>query len=730
MESIKVNQQNEQQDKKKDQHLDNSSRVKTPTPADADTNSAPPNPNLIQRMQALPEHERPGHLRPNIIQRLQALPENERPVHLRPNSIQRLQALPENERPEHLRPNLIQRLQALPENQKLNSIQRLQALPENERPEMLRPNLIQRLQRKQQEENELQLKEDEEEKPTQLKQEDEEQLLQAKLQSDATKEVEPVTIKSGSGSKMPDGVKSKMESSFNTDFSDVNIHNNSDSAPALNALAFTQGNDVHFAPGQYDPSSNQGQQLIGHELAHVVQQKEGRVQPTTQLKGAGINDSEELEKEADDAGRLAAEGKDSKIIGTACSSIQKKEEDEKKEEKVDTSSDTSNTDLNKEISDDKNQNESADPIKQEETPKKTTISSRVGKGGENNPEDVRLIQDRLLALSLISQEEYETENLSNETVNKKISLTSTVKAIEIFQLYLLKQSYGYVDPNKQTMKALQTMDKEGFQKLKVSYELWKKEELKKKTLRQTNNNLNNNNKISFEKDYSFFNGETLSDLGNRNKKPVLSEENKENTKTGKITQADYVKAAKELEIEVSALMAIAKKESGSHGAFYKEGEAVILYERHKMYSHLKASGFDVKDLANDNPDLVNKTPGGYGKFSTQHSKLDKAKDIDESSAIKSASWGLFQVMGENYKWGGYKSPQELEKAMNTSEQDQLKLFVGFIKNKNNGALIKALNDHNWEKVASLYNGTNWKNQNPDYAKKIQQYYEEFKKKGF
>lgn len=314
MESTKVNKQNEQQDKKKDQHIDSSSRTKSLTPGDAGSNGLPPNANLIQRMQALPVNERPEGLRPNIIQRMQALPENERPAYFQPNIIQRMQALPENERPAYFQPNIIQRLQALPENERPeglrpNILQRMQALPENERPEGLRPNLIQRLQRKQQEEHEMQLKKNEEEKPAQLKQ-DEEELLQAKFQSETNPEPAPIQMKTGSGSKMPEDVQSKMESSFNTDFSDVNIHSNSDSAPALNALAYTQGNDVHFAPGQYDPGSNKGQQLLGHELAHVVQQKEGRVQPTTQLKGAGINDSEELEKEADDAGKLAAEGKE------------------------------------------------------------------------------------------------------------------------------------------------------------------------------------------------------------------------------------------------------------------------------------------------------------------------------------------------------------------------------------------------------------------------------------
>ncbi len=66
----------------------------------------------------------------------------------------------------------------------------------------------------------------------------------------------------------------------------------------MGALAYTQGNNVHFAPGQYNPSSQKGQELLGHELTHVVQQREGRVQPTKQGKGMSVNDSPVLEKEA------------------------------------------------------------------------------------------------------------------------------------------------------------------------------------------------------------------------------------------------------------------------------------------------------------------------------------------------------------------------------------------------------------------------------------------------
>lgn len=98
---------------------------------------------------------------------------------------------------------------------------------------------------------------------------------------------------------IPDAVKQRMEDSFGTDFSSVWVHPESSKAPEVGALAYTQGTDIHFAPGQFKPDTTAGQELLGHELTHVVQQAEGRVQPTTEIGGMPVNDSEALEHEAD-----------------------------------------------------------------------------------------------------------------------------------------------------------------------------------------------------------------------------------------------------------------------------------------------------------------------------------------------------------------------------------------------------------------------------------------------
>ena len=108
---------------------------------------------------------------------------------------------------------------------------------------------------------------------------------------------------------LPKDVLGNMEQMMGADFSGVNIHQNSTNAHNVGALAYTQGEDIHFAPGQFDPTSKSGKELIGHELTHVVQQRQGRVQPTTQAKGLPVNDDEGLEAEADEMGRQAAQMK-------------------------------------------------------------------------------------------------------------------------------------------------------------------------------------------------------------------------------------------------------------------------------------------------------------------------------------------------------------------------------------------------------------------------------------
>jgi hypothetical protein len=106
------------------------------------------------------------------------------------------------------------------------------------------------------------------------------------------------------GQPLPPNVRQKMESFFGANFADVRVHVGPQAA-SIGALAFTQGSHIHFAPGQYNPASPQGQQVLGHELAHVVQQRSGRVRNPFG-SGVAVVQDRHLESEADQMGMRAA----------------------------------------------------------------------------------------------------------------------------------------------------------------------------------------------------------------------------------------------------------------------------------------------------------------------------------------------------------------------------------------------------------------------------------------
>jgi Domain of unknown function (DUF4157)/Acetyltransferase (GNAT) domain len=119
---------------------------------------------------------------------------------------------------------------------------------------------------------------------------------------------------SGGGKTMPEAIKQKMETAFGKDFSDVRIHEGKE-AESIGAIAYTRGRDIHFAPGQYNPISQKGQELLGHELAHVVQQQAGQV-AMPQGKGVPINADRRLENEADVLGTKVAQGDRVQVAGS------------------------------------------------------------------------------------------------------------------------------------------------------------------------------------------------------------------------------------------------------------------------------------------------------------------------------------------------------------------------------------------------------------------------------
>ncbi len=89
----------------------------------------------------------------------------------------------------------------------------------------------------------------------------------------------------GRGHSLPDSIRQPMEQAFGTDFSGVKIHTDTQSDQLnqlVQAKAFTTGKDIFFRQGEYSPGSLAGQELLAHELTHVVQQNDFTTQPQEQ----------------------------------------------------------------------------------------------------------------------------------------------------------------------------------------------------------------------------------------------------------------------------------------------------------------------------------------------------------------------------------------------------------------------------------------------------------------
>ncbi|MDB5600919.1 MAG: hypothetical protein JWN71_2963 [Xanthobacteraceae bacterium] len=110
---------------------------------------------------------------------------------------------------------------------------------------------------------------------------------------------------------MPDQLKSGIEGLSGMSMDGVQVHYNSSKPASLQAHAYTQGSDIHVAPGQ--------EQHLPHEAWHVVQQAQGRVQPTMQLQGTAVNDDPGLEDEADVMGAKALQLKAASPAATRAS---------------------------------------------------------------------------------------------------------------------------------------------------------------------------------------------------------------------------------------------------------------------------------------------------------------------------------------------------------------------------------------------------------------------------
>ncbi len=166
-----------------------------------------------------------------------------------------------------------------------------------------------------------------------------------------------------------------------------------------------------------------------------------------------------------------------------------------------------------------------------------------------------------------------------------------------------------------------------------------------------------------------------------------------------LSRAGFDAALVMLGVGMAELVAVLKVESKTCG-FLPSRRPKILFERH-VFHRLTAGRH-----SGAHPDISNPVPGGYAGDEKEYPRLEKAARLDRAAALKSASWGAGQVMGENHQMVGYDEVETMVAAMQASEDEQLRAVANFIRSKK---LVDALRNHDWAAFARGYNG-------PAYAK--------------
>lgn len=175
-----------------------------------------------------------------------------------------------------------------------------------------------------------------------------------------------------------------------------------------------------------------------------------------------------------------------------------------------------------------------------------------------------------------------------------------------------------------------------------------------------------------------------------------------------LNDEDFARAARELSCTVAAVKAVCQVEA-PNGGFDADDIPRILFESH-VFSRLTQHRYD-----KTNPSISTYAwdQSKYAKGATadlrnrgEHLRLQAAVALSPDAAKMSASWGRFQVLGENYKIAGFTSLQAFVNAAYAGESRHLDMFIGFCKSKK---LDVHLRTQSWAAFAFGYNGR-------DYAK--------------
>ncbi|USD34642.1 MULTISPECIES: N-acetylmuramidase family protein [Vibrio] len=164
-----------------------------------------------------------------------------------------------------------------------------------------------------------------------------------------------------------------------------------------------------------------------------------------------------------------------------------------------------------------------------------------------------------------------------------------------------------------------------------------------------------------------------------------------------LTDEDYHDAAESLGCEVAAIKAVSEVESSGSG-FFESGLPCILFEAHQF------SKYSDRRFDESHPNLSSRKwdRSLYVGGEKEYDRLKQAIDLDRTAALKSASFGRYQIMGFNHQAAGYDDVETFVHDMFVAERHHLMAFVNFI--KSNSKLHEAIQALDWPTFARYYNG--------------------------
>lgn len=168
-------------------------------------------------------------------------------------------------------------------------------------------------------------------------------------------------------------------------------------------------------------------------------------------------------------------------------------------------------------------------------------------------------------------------------------------------------------------------------------------------------------------------------------------------------EIDFAQTAKDLGIEVATIKAVAQVESAG-ASFIDDGRPVIRFEAHwfsSLTGHFYDGVFPSLSVKKRDDSLVQ---GGAAGRRREFDRLLDAMALDRESALSSASWGMFQIMGFNSTPAGFNSVDAMVNTMFKTEAEHLRAFASFISKK---GYVPYLKDKQWANFAYHYNGEDY-----------------------